>query len=92
MKEILSLLLKLKHQYVDPSTNELREFVYEQTFRDDIRYQSDTQIEAGRSRIGKVFNIIKGSLTDIAPQTEDYYSDGGGLTGTERGLDYFILI
>ena len=86
----LEFTLKLKHKYVDPSTNELREFVYEQTFRDDSRYQTDTQIEAGRSRIGKVFNIIKGSLTDIAPQTEDYYSDGGGLTGDVRVLVCFI--
>lgn len=85
----LEFTLKLKHPYVDPETNELREFVYEQTFRDDSRYQNDTQIEAGQSRVGKVFNIIKGSLTDVAPQTEDYYSDGGGLDGDGEGFGLF---
>lgn len=85
----LEFTLKLKHQYTDDATNELREFVYEQTFRDDSRYQSDTQLEAGRSRTGKVFNIIKGSLTDVSPQTEDYYSDGGGLNGDGEGFGLF---
>lgn len=85
----LEFTLKLKHQYVDDTTNELREIEYKQTFRDDSRYQSETQVEAGRSRIGKVFNIIKGSLTDISPQTEDYYSDGGGLPGDGEGFGLF---
>jgi hypothetical protein len=85
----LEFTLKIKHQYTDPSTLEPKEIVYEQTFRDDSRFQTEIQLEAGRSRIGKVFNIIKGSLVDTAPEQEEYYSDGGGLDGDGEGFGLF---
>ena len=84
-----TLSLTARFEYDIDNNRTFIEHTFSQTFRDDSRFETEILSATGEKKVGKSFNIIKGTLADGAPQTIDKYAVGTGEgSGEGFGLLY----
>jgi hypothetical protein len=84
-----TLSLNARFEYTQDDNTTFIEQTFSQTFRDDSRFETEVLSATGEKKVGKSFNIIKGTLADGSPQTIDKYATGtGDGSGEGFGLLY----
>jgi hypothetical protein len=88
----LKLSQTIKSKVVDgtPLTND-ETVEWSLTLRDDSRFQSQTQMQTGVTKIGRVFNLVKGSISDTELTDNQKYaiSQNANNVGLGEGFGLF---